>query len=50
MLNADQSGIDSDVYDAVFAVNNMLELIKTYLKELHLEAEAFGLHKEPVCA
>jgi hypothetical protein len=46
MVKIDSSRVDKEFSDAVFAVDGMVQLMRTYLKELNVEAKSIGLSKE----
>ncbi len=50
VMKLDQSKVSQEFSEAVFAVDGMLQLIRTYVKELGVEAKAAGLSKEPIYA
>ena len=50
MLKFDQSIVREDFSEAVFAVDGMVQLMRTYIQELGIEAKAIGLSKEAVYA
>ncbi len=50
MVKIDSSRVDKEFSDAVFAVDGMVQLMRTYLKELNVEAKTIGLSKESAYA
>ena len=50
MVKIDSSRVDKEFSDAVFAVDGMVQLMRTYLKELNVEAKNIGLSKESAYA
>jgi hypothetical protein len=46
ILRLDSSKADKEFSDGLFAIDGMVQLMRTYLKELNVEAKTLGLSKE----